>query len=341
MGRVGLMVDETDFDARSVALEGARCLGRLVQDNGIFLYAYHAETREPIHEYDLIRHSAACWAIALAAKQLGGLDAEFAAAQRAMDWLIDKHTHAMGRAKCVVQGDSIFLGASALAVAALVELASDDGSADRNLEAARQYCEFILACRRPDGDFIHRIDTRQIEADPWRSNFYTGQALLALVLCSRATGDEHYLDVAREMVSAFGLKSYGVDVRSHWMSHAISQLHGSVTQDWMVDYAGRIARAIADEPIGPSPGSTGYACSAEALGAYGDMLVRTQGRTSGPRWAETMAKLKSHLAALMAFRLDDGAFLLDARTGLVQIDSIQHAVLGYLAYARLSAHELD
>jgi hypothetical protein len=336
------MADDHDFDARGIALDGERCLGRLVRDDGAFLYAYDADTRDEVREYDLIRHAMACWGIGRVANELGGLDAERAAAHRAMTWLVDGYSHAMGRARCVVQGDSIFLGASALTALALIELAANGEAGARHLESAQQYVDFVLACREPDGDFIHRIDTRNVEIDPWRSNFYTGQGLLALVRCSQATSQAKYLDAAAEMIAGFEPRNYGVDVHSHWMAHALSALHRSTGEDRLVAYAGRIVKRIIDEPhYRQVDSSSALACRAEALGAYGEMLVRTEGRTTGPRWADVMTAMRHDLALLTAYRLDDGAFLMNSTGRLVQIDIIQHAALAYFAYARLSDRHID
>jgi hypothetical protein len=339
---MSMVATDTEIDARDIARESAQCAARLVQPDGMFIYAYDADTGERQKAYELIRHCGTCWAIAHAAVSLGGMDEELDAAGRAMAWILDKHTVRMGRAHCIVQGDRIHLGTNALAILALVELANVEAHREERLRAATEYGEFVLACRRKDGEFHHKLDLLTAQVGEWRSDIHTAEALFALARLSQATSQSRYLDAAADSIAILRGQDFGIAQGNHWMAYAISALHESTGDDAAVDYAGKIVRNFIDNPAyryhnAPTP----ISCATEALVAYGDMLVRSQGRTTGPRWGEVMRNIRENLALLTNYRLDDGAFIISATDRHVQIDVIQHAVSAYLGYDRLSAHQID
>ena len=69
---------------------------------------------------------------------------------------------------------------------------------------------------------------------------------------------------------------------------------------------------------------------------YCDMLARTGGATTGPRWGEVMDNAALDLVALIALRLPDGGFIGGYDDPAVQIDYIQHSSSAFVGFHRNS-----
>jgi hypothetical protein len=92
---------------------------------------------------------------------------------------------------------------------------------------AEPICKFILSCQLPNHDFIHKLN-KYLYPLEFRSEYYTGEALLAL---SRAESEELVSDELHTLIKERKLKAfqylntldYGVESMSHWMFWALTE----------------------------------------------------------------------------------------------------------------------
>ncbi|MEQ9811822.1 MAG: hypothetical protein RLO50_03515 [Azospirillaceae bacterium] len=315
-----------------MAQEGARAAAALVKPDNRFAYRTHGGSE--LSGYNLLRHCGTAWAIADIANALGGLDDARSAAARAMAYIAEHRIRTIGGHACVSSGRATKLGGAGLAILAFAAL-EGDGRAGRFRETACSLADFILACRRDDGDFHHKLEVKSGRVLNFRSEYYTGEALFGLLALHRLTGRQDVLDVAVDSIGKLQAENYGVAQQSHWMVYAIASLHALTGERRLLDYAGAICAHIIDFPAyRERHRSTPIACRTEAFMAYADMLVRAGGAGAGPDGRAIMEATDENIWLMLRHRLNDGSFIGGDDRPEVQIDYIQHASSAFLGYYR-------
>jgi hypothetical protein len=329
-------------DSLTIAIEGARCLARLVDRRGKFLYRYDAGKPGPMKGYNILRHCGAIWAMTEVANRVGPLPEVLEAAGRAADWLIDKHIEpyrATG-AHCVVARDNVKLGGNGLAILALLELAAATGRQDR-IDQAQKLAAYILLQQQPDGDFIHKRRLSTDEVLPFRSDYYTGEALFGLLRLSRVTGESRWLEACETSERLLALAEYGVPQQSHWMLYTLEQLHAMRPLPLYRSHALKIAEDIIRSPAYRAEHrSTPIACRSEGLLCFirlcaGIAADAADRRAFDRAAAESRATVFDNLALQAGYRRPDGSFVHGRDRSLVQIDFIQHNISAFLGYGLL------
>jgi len=319
-------------EARRVAESGARAAAALVKPDGRFAYRTHDGAE--LSGYNLLRHCGTAWAIADIANALGGLDDARSDAARAMAYIADHRIRMLGGHACVSSGRATKLGGAGLAILALAAL-DGEGQGGRFRDLAGSLADFILACRRDDGDFHHKLEVKTGRVLNFRSEYYTGEALFGLLALHRLTGRRDLLDMAADSIARLQAQDYGVTQQSHWMVYAIASLHALTGERRLLDYAGAICAHIIDFPAYRERNrSTPIACRTEAFMAYADMLVRAGGPGKGPDAGALMAAADENIWLMLRHRQNDGAFIGGDDRPEVQIDYIQHASSAFLGYYR-------
>jgi len=327
----------------TIAIEGAQCLARLVDRRGKFLYRYDADKPGPSTGYNILRHCGAIWAMTEVANRAGPLPEVLAAARRAADWLIAKHIRAYGATgtQCVVAGDNVKLGGNGLAILALLELATATAEKD-HIALARQLAGYILLQQRPDGDFIHKRRFSSDKILPFRSDYYTGEALFGLLRLSAVTGDARWLEASEASERMLAPLDYGVPEQSHWMLYALEQLHALRPHPLYRAHARAIADGILQSPVYRTyRRSTPIACRSEALLAFMRLCAGIAGdvadRPAFDRVASASREaVHDNLELQLAYRRSDGSFVHGLESSQVQIDYIQHNISSFLGYSQLT-----
>jgi hypothetical protein len=330
-------------DSLTIAVAGAQRLARLVDPRGKFLYRYDPDNPEPTGKYNVLRHCGAVWAMTEVANRLGPLPEVVAAARRAVDWLIEKYVrpyHSAG-AQCVVASGNVKLGGNGLAILALLELAKATGERD-HIGLAQELAAYILLQQRPDGDFHHKRRLSSDEVLPFRSDYYTGEALFGLLRLTAVTGDIRWREASEVSERMLAQQNYGVEQQSHWMLYALEQLHGLRPNPIYRDHA----RAIADNILQVSGyrangRSTPIACRSEGLLAFIRLCAGlgpdAAERPSFDRAATACREaVHDNLELQLAYRRADGSFVHSRKRNEVQIDYIQHNISSFLGYGHLT-----
>lgn len=212
-------LDFAGLSAQDIAISGAKKAASLIKPNGRFVYLYKGG--QVLKGYNLMRHFGTAWAIADIAASCGGLAAEADAANCAMAWLSRKYAVPALRGFAISNNSKAKLGGAGLAILALTSLAGLGLGVER-LGLARQLGEFILSCRKADGDFHHKVDVFTGKPYDFRSDYYTGEALFGLVRLYEATGEKRFLQAVRETIPLLDVQNYRVPEQSHWMVFPIS-----------------------------------------------------------------------------------------------------------------------
>jgi hypothetical protein len=223
------------------------------------------------------------------------------------------------------------LGANALAVVAFVSF-RDFSPYDKQLVVA--LCNHIWAQQRPDGDFIHERYAMTGEEKPSRSDYYTGEALLAALLASERLADSEQFDRARATLITLIGRGYGIEQQSHWMMYAAEACNRLSPDARFLNYAERIVdNILGRQEYRLHERSTPIACRTEALLSYLRMASELSG--IGNRALRAWNAIEQNLALQLRDRLHSGAFRGGADDREVRIDYLQHNLIAFLWHGQM------
>lgn len=322
----------------AVAHESAVCLANLVQDDGRFRYRYRAESSHELGGYNVLRHAGAIWALLDVYRETED-SLLLKAGQRAITYLLDAHLRFYRdyRCACICEENKIKLGGNALAILALVSLY--EFTKERFLLGlAEQLASYMLAERTKQGDFVHKRYFRSGKVSSFRSSYYTGEALFALVCLFEVTSDRQWLAAAETIEDRLAAQNYGVAEQSHWMLYFLEVFARHAFVPAYIDHAVRISRHILDHPDYLSwRRSTPIACRTEGLLAL-LRLPETVGIDEDLR-QNAWRQVRENLERQLGFRREDGSFIRggdDGRNEEVRIDYLQHNISSFLHFGRLA-----
>ncbi len=318
-------------DSLQLALISARRLLQLIKPDGTFTYRYDYILRQQQPGYNILRHCGCVWALNLS-EQVGELTVG-EGVQRAMNWLAAKRMVPSRQAGlCVEEGGNTKLGGNALAILALVSR-SDFSRRDREL--IKGLCAHIWMQSREDGDFIHRRNIHTGEAEAFRSDYYTGEALFALLSAAYKLSDKHQAARAQNALLGLVATGYGISEQSHWMMYAVEVCHRHALNANLVSYAEQLVDNIISLPsYRAEHRCTPIACRTEALLAYLRMLPPGERRVQD-RALRAWRTIEENLVLQLRDRLPDGAFRKGADSSEVRIDYLQHNLTALLGHSQL------
>jgi hypothetical protein len=322
--------------AVKVARKGARHLAKLVKPDGRFVYRYHPGLQKVYDEYSMLRHCGSVWSMFDVVRLTRPDPRVTDAAVQASRYMRDTFIKPVGDGDrlCLVEGQKAKLGGAGLALLALSEWhqATPDPAI---VEIARGIGRYILDQRTADGDLIHGRIYPSGEIYPFRSRFYTGEALFGLLRLFRLTTEAVWRDSAFELLAALGARDYGVAERSHWMLYALDAADEVQPSPENRAYAARIAGALVrDADATRSRGSsTPIACMSEALLAYMRLKRRSPSASLSPSAADCEKVVVQNLGVQLRSLTSDGGFIAGPGRGDVRIDYIQHNISAFAAFA--------
>ncbi|MEM9494122.1 MAG: hypothetical protein AAGC55_33560, partial [Myxococcota bacterium] len=231
-----------------------------------------------------------------------------------------------------------------------------------HIPVAQRLGRYIIHSQRADGSFLHQRNHPSGSPRDFISQYYPGEALLALTALHSADGDAAWLDVAEAgaryliRVRDRGIATADL-VHDHWLLYALDRLYRQRPDPLYLDHAMRIAQAIigkqrteADYPdhvgsYSTSPRSTPVATRNEGLLAA-HALARDFGR---PDMAAAILKavilgtgvqLATLIDPARAMHLPDpqralGGFTRSFVNYEVRIDYVQHNLSALLVLADL------
>jgi hypothetical protein len=328
---------------RAVVEASLAHLLRLIQPRGRFVYAHEAGDPGHVHDgYNMLRHCGTLWFMLRAINELGLKLSR--AQQTALTEAVGYAGRRMERPLWVMTDGPCFalnakgtvkLGGIGLALVMLQEyqaLARRDrltptglpASLDETLRGLEAYALLQIE----DGDFQHKRDFASGRLLPFRSDYYTGEALLGLLRSPRLFPE------ANEVCEHLMARGYGIDVQSHWMAYAACEgvERGRLSRAPALDYIGRLMTAIiGDGTYRARREATPIACRSEALTRV--LLLSRAPAFQGAIDPALLDAVRAAAEENLQLQLDwyeDGQFRKGDGSGRVQIDYIQHNATAYL-----------
>jgi hypothetical protein len=326
--------------SEKAAARGAVKLARLLKPEGLFVYQYlYGSPAELPAEYEVHRHFCAGWALRHVG---GGLECDSSvpiAGEASIKAGLKAFTVPFGDDGhlCLVNNGKIEISVCGLALFATgsLSLTADDQD---TVPIARAIGNYILSQRMANGDFIHIRDFVSRERLPLASEYSTAQALLGLFSLSRITGDSVWSTAALESLSKLASNRDVPLPRNHWVLYSLEQALVSSRDTLWYDLSKEVLAEMLREPI-PTKGLSAcwLACNCEAILTWFRMADALDGREPDrDLYDHAYGRLKIMLRKLLGFQLPDGAFVNEAKSKLVQIDFIHHAIVALFEFSRLA-----
>jgi hypothetical protein len=324
----------------------------LLGKNSKFVYAHrYLAPADTLGGYNLLRHCATVWFMCKAIRIIGIELAsnEKEALRTAVGYIGRKSKEPSWIQEplptlCLTAKDVVKLGGAGLVPIMLREYAKladdiDAGSLESlSIDDPESYCqrfENYIACQLNDGDFIHKRTFSTGDIFPFRSDYYTGEALFAMMQSTRhlpeiRTAMEHLLD-----------SGYGLAVQSHWMAYATCAglKAGYCDEEKAAAYLRRLIDSIISDPTYRARHqSTPIACRTEALVEI--LQTCRQGTYLSDHLPEASVRDAMTTAAEnLSFQLGyygQGQFRKGRSSDRVQVDYIQHNGASLLGWWQLS-----
>lgn len=319
----------------------------LVERTGRFTYAHKAgDTGDVLPGYNLLRHCGTLWFMCRAVSELPVQPDKtlIRALSRAAAYIGKKLEPAPWAAPdhpslALVSKGAVKVGGLGLALLALSEAARipdlrdslDDGLPFPLPETLLQMRQYALD--EIDGDdFRHKRDFLTGAVLPFRSDYYTGEAIFGLLMAGPTTPD------LTRATTALMTRGYGWAEQSHWMAYASCEAieRGVVSEGLGRDYlTGLVTSILTVTVYRDRRESTPIACRSEALSR---VLLLERGKP-GFLDGDLLARAKAHLERDLETQLDwykDGQFWKGDNSDKVQIDYIQHNATGFLQWLHLA-----
>ena len=359
-------------DLLAAARLGGAYLTAAVGPDGKFVYRYLAETDSVGGGYNILRHAGSTYSM-LELYDVTSDAGLLQAAQRAIGYLLRAVKPCSttpggaqrdnGMASCVVEDGEVKLGGNALAVIALAKYAEVTGD--------RQYVPVMLDLGRwirdtqsESGEFtMQKVTYPEGKVDDFVSEYYPGEAMLALVRLYALDRDEAWLD--RVEASA----SYLINVRDgavpdialpqdHWLLYSLNELYRYRPDPLYLKQTLRLAKVIMTSqndgahypdwsggfyrPPRSTPAATRNEglCAAYSLAA--DFGYKEEAEEIlGAMWRTAAFQLRTQLRPESAMYLTNpqralGGFRESLTDFEVRIDYVQHNISSLLCLSRVA-----
>lgn len=348
----------------SSAIRGGQYLTRSVGTNGKFVYVYRPKTDSIPDKYNILRHAGTVYAM-LELYSVNGDIELLKAVNRAIKYLLSSVKPGLteeNNMACVVEKGFTKLGGNALAIIALAKYT--EVTNDRQyMPVLLRLAKWIQNAQKESGEFyIQKQTYPDGEIIDFTSQYYPGEALLAMTRIYALDPADHWLDVAEKGANyLINIRDYGLThsalKHDHWLLYALEELYRYRPDQLYFDHAMQIARSITQsQNRGPKqpdwlgsfrspPRSTPTATRAEGLcAAY--LLARDY---SKPKEAEMILE---SIRLAVAFQLqtqfmpESVLYLKDPQRSLwgfhkgltnyeIRIDYVQHNISSLLGYYRI------
>jgi uncharacterized protein YyaL (SSP411 family) len=214
---------------------------------GIFHYIYDASQDEVDYEdYNILRHAGTIYSM-LQLYNITKNTLLLDKAQKAIDKLLEREIP-YNNASCIEYNDKIKLGGNALAIIALAEYSKATGD-DKYLINMQNLAEYIKQSQKNSGEFISKRYYSTGKISDFVSEYYPGEALLALCRLYSLDKNETWLDVAEKgaryliLVRDGDVPTYSL-IHDHWLLMSLNELYRYRSDGLYFNQSMRIAESI-------------------------------------------------------------------------------------------------
>jgi hypothetical protein len=345
------------------ARQGGAYLSRSVDSEGRFVYNYLPKTNRESSKYNMVRHAGTIYSMLDLYETTGDRKVRVAA-ERAIRFMLEfvkPYGPEEDDAAVLAARGKIKLGGVALAVVALAKhyQVTQDG---RYRNVLRQLGHYIQQSQFEDGRFLHQRSDPGGEPLSFISQYYPGEALLALVRLYAVDHEASWLDTAEKGAHyLIGVRdrdrATGDLIHDHWLLYALNELFRYRSDPLYLNHSLRIAQAITGSqnrnPAFPDylgsyyrpPRSTPTATRTEGLiAAY--QLAHDFGRKKDAQRIWETIRLGIAFQLQTQFRPESVLYLQDPQRSLgafhrsltnfsIRIDYVQHNLSALVALYRI------
>lgn len=320
----------------------------ILGSDGKFIYAHRQfDTESRYNGYNLLRHCGTIWFMLKAIKLMKRplTESELHQLKIGVLYISGKLKQPSWVAStlptlCLTSKDKVKLGGAGLALLMLNAYSEiDDQSAENNKITCARIENYIFS-QLSGSDFIHKRAFSTGAISPFRSDYYTGEALFSLMESTRRVQE------IRSAMEDLMRKGYGLAEQSHLMAYAACAAlrTGYCNRELVANYL----RDLVVEIVRKSEyrlryQSTPIACRSEALAEFliaaieedpKQTLFPADIRRAALKTLEENLKLQLEYYA-------DGQFRKGRGSERVQIDYVQHNGAAFLGYWFLKKSEIS
>jgi hypothetical protein len=214
-------------------------LVRHTRSDGSFTYIYDVANRSPENSrYNLVRHSGTLMELFRCVGSEFDHGDMLASASANWDYLRSFFHDIRIRGEqciCVAQSGLARLGGTALTLLALGNGAIQVGALFDDRQLIAKLARYVLSQQLGDGTFVSKTTIKDNVDTGFRSAYYPGEAVLALCMAFRLTGDSIFLEGAVRGGLALTLDPVSITAApggftQHWLMRSLSEL-GLLTGD--------------------------------------------------------------------------------------------------------------
>ncbi len=243
--------DLSSNEILDAASNGGKYLVSAVKPDGKFVYSYLPKISKEKRKYNIVRHAGTIYSML----QLYEVTREHDLLEKsrvALEYLIssiETLSTENGDIDCIVENGKTKLGGNALAVVAVLKY-YNQMKEQKFLDVATRLGDWILASQNKEGEYV--IQTQLFpsgEVTKFRSQYYPGEALLALVRLFQIDGQTKWLDAAESGAKFLinirdGKKENNELAHDHWLLYALNELYRFRPNKIYIDHSMRLANAI-------------------------------------------------------------------------------------------------
>lgn len=224
--------------------------------DGNFGYSYLADEDTFASGYNLLRHAGTCYSLMELYQATG--DARYReAVDRALASLVESASplrpeHRRPDIEAIVTEttvpDKAKLGGAALTILAMMKYQEVTGDA-KWLPRAKNFARFLLFRQEENGRFKSRYWYEGDPDDDWESQYYPGEAILALVRLYEREPDGQWLEAAKKGADwLIDVRDVSVPVEDlthdHWLLIGLNELYLLTGKPAYLEHSKKIATAI-------------------------------------------------------------------------------------------------
>jgi len=243
--------DVDNYFSSEMLLSASKMAGNYLinatSNEGVFAYIYDAlHDSINISQYNILRHAGTTYSM-LQLYDVTKDERLLNKSQKAIEILLN-FEKPYDNASCIVFGDEMKLGGNALAVIALAEYTKVTGN-DIFLSSMQNLTKYIEKSQMETGEFLCKRYYSTGEVSDFVSEYYPGEALLALCRLYSIDNNETWLDVAEKgaqyliLVRDGNISTYNL-IHDHWLLMALNELYRYRNDSLYLNQSMRIAESI-------------------------------------------------------------------------------------------------
>lgn len=357
-----VITELTPFILSETIQKATAYLAAHMKDNGQFDYIYKPDAGKVPKKYNFVRHAGTLYAL-LDAYQQQPDALLLEKIKTGITYLLQQSRAcpADGTASCIVEKTKVKLGGNALALLALAKYTQITHD-QTHMAIMQKLADAIVRMQETNGHFISDWDITTWQGTGFVSEYYPGEATLALVELYKVDANPLWLATARKATDYIALtRDKNLTAKKithdHWMLIAINQLHRLDPKDHDLTHAKKIVLGIQQAQIHNSPildynggyynppRSTPAAVRTEGLIAAYHLFTDTGELDFAKTILATIEKnlvfqLQTHVFPettldFQNFNSGLGGFQKSVTDSEIRIDYVQHNLSGLLGYLKI------